>query len=154
MLPLFQILWRCRTLSEAIGAWWLTGRRRHALGASIRSRSPLWTFSMIYLKGTASAWASSAPTTSPNWCRWCGARSVMASSWHASQTECGSTTAAATLSSSSRPHWTTQTHARCWCTRCFLDSPLKLLTMTRPTASRGQTTTSSRSSLAQASRCR
>lgn len=152
---LLQIPWRCRSLViRPIGAWWHTGRRRHVLGASTQSRSPLWTSSMIYLRGMASAWASSALTTSPSWCRWCGPRSAMASSWRASQTGCGSTTAAATPSSLSRPHWTTRTRARCWCTRCSLVSPSKLLTMTRPAACRGPTTTSSRSSLGQASRFR
>ena len=37
-----QIPWQCRSLASGpIGAWWHTGRRRHASGASTRSRSPL-----------------------------------------------------------------------------------------------------------------
>lgn len=151
----FQIPWHCRSLASGpTGAWWHTGRRRLVSGASTRSRSPLWTSSMIYLRGTASAWASSAPKTSPRWCRWCGPRSAMVSSWRASRTGCGSTTAAAIPSSLSRPHWITRTRARYWCTRCSPDFPSKLLTMTRPAACRGPTITSSRSSLAQASQCR
>lgn len=83
LLPfcLLQIPWQCRSLVIGpIGAWWPTGRRRHASGASTQSRRPLWTSSMIYLRGTAFAWVSYAPKTSPSLCRWCGRKSATASS--------------------------------------------------------------------------
>lgn len=81
LLLSLQILWQCRSLVIGpTGAWSPTGRRRRVSGASTQSRSRLWTSSTIYLRGTAFAWASSAPKTSPSSCRWCGPKSVTASS--------------------------------------------------------------------------
>lgn len=128
------------------GVWWHTGKRRHAWVGCTLSKSPPWISSMIYLRGMVSASDSSTQTTKASWCRRCAARSATASSSPRKWTGCGCTTAAATPSSSSQPHWTTPTPGRCWFTKCSQGFPSRLLTTRRHTPCRDPTTTSSRSS--------
>ncbi|KAJ8338987.1 hypothetical protein SKAU_G00357730 [Synaphobranchus kaupii] len=78
--------------------------------ASTRSRSLPWTSSMTYLRGTASASGSSAPDNKSQLVQM--VRSKIGYGIQLTRERdggCGCTTAAATPSSSSRPHWTIPT---------------------------------------------